>query len=98
MKTGRTHQIRIHFANAGYVLVGDSVPRPQGRRSPSRSRVRRSTPGTSGGRPRKARRSRWTRDPSGDFLKLLDDLRKSGQERRSKRKEQRRFLEKNTPF
>ncbi len=83
LKTGRTHQIRIHFANAGHVLVGDSVyrdrkekpfPVPFPRQALHAGHLGFTTP--------EGKKVSLDADPPGDFLKLLDDLRKKGRKKK----------------
>jgi 23S rRNA pseudouridine1911/1915/1917 synthase len=76
LKTGRTHQIRVHFAHAGHPLVGDPVYRDP-RRAP--------LPVASPRQALHAGRLGWTAPdgkkvsleapPPADFQKLLKDLR-----------------------
>ena len=83
LKTGRTHQIRIHFANAGHVLVGDSVyhdrkakpfPVPFPRQALHAGHL--------GWKTEEGKAVSLDADPPGDFLKLLEDLRKKSKKRK----------------
>ncbi|HTS02830.1 MAG TPA: RluA family pseudouridine synthase [Thermoanaerobaculia bacterium] len=83
LKTGRTHQIRIHFANAGHVLVGDSVyrdrkekpfPVPFPRQALHAGHLGFTTP--------EGKKVSLDADPPGDFLKLLEEMRRRAKRRR----------------
>ena len=77
LKTGRTHQIRIHFANAGHVLVGDSVYRDRKEKPFPVAFPRQALhAGHLGFTTPEGKKVSLDADPPGDFLKLLDDLRK----------------------
>jgi 23S rRNA pseudouridine1911/1915/1917 synthase len=77
LKTGRTHQIRIHFANAGHVLVGDSVYRDR-RAKPFPVLFPRQAlhAGHLGFTTPEGNKVSLDAEPPGDFLKLLEELRK----------------------
>jgi 23S rRNA pseudouridine1911/1915/1917 synthase len=77
LKTGRTHQIRIHFANAGHVLVGDSVYRDRKEKPFPVPFPRQALhAGHLGWKTAEGKAVLLDVDPPGDFLKLLEDLRK----------------------
>lgn len=77
LKTGRTHQIRIHFANAGHVLVGDSVYRDRKEKPFPVPFPRQALhAGHLGWKTADGKAVSLDVDPPGDFLKLLEDLRK----------------------
>ena len=77
LKTGRTHQIRVHFAHAGHALVGDPVyrdprrpafPIPFPRQALHAGRLGWTTP--------EGKKVSLDADPPADFEKLLAELRK----------------------
>jgi len=77
LKTGRTHQIRIHFANAGHVLVGDSVYRDRKAKPFPVPFPRQALhAGHLGWKTEEGKAVSLDADPPGDFLKLLEELRK----------------------
>ena len=77
LKTGRTHQIRIHFANAGHVLVGDSVYRDRKEKPFPVPFPRQALhAGHLGWKTAEGKAVSLDADPPGDFLKLLEELRK----------------------
>ncbi len=77
LKTGRTHQIRIHFANAGHVLVGDSVYRDRKAKPFPVPFPRQALhAGHLGWKTAEGKAVSLDADPPGDFLKLLEELRK----------------------
>ena len=77
LKTGRTHQIRIHFANAGHVLVGDSVYRDRKEKPFAVPFPRQALhAGHLGWKTAEGKAVSLDADPPGDFLKLLEELRK----------------------
>jgi 23S rRNA pseudouridine1911/1915/1917 synthase len=87
LKTGRTHQIRIHFANAGHVLVGDSVyrdrsakpfPVPFPRQALHAGHLGFTTP--------VGKKVSLDAAPPSDFLKLLEELRKRGRGKKQNRR------------
>ncbi len=83
LKTGRTHQIRIHFANAGHVLVGDSVYRDRKEKPFPVAFPRQALhAGHLGFTTPEGKKVSLDADPPGDFLKLLDDLRKRGRRKK----------------
>ncbi len=83
LKTGRTHQIRIHFANAGHVLVGDSVYRDRKAKPFPVPFPRQALhAGHLGWKTEEGKAVSLDADPPGDFLKLLDELRKKGRKKK----------------
>ncbi len=77
LRTGRTHQIRVHFASAGHPLVGDPVyrdprrppfPVPFPRQALHAGRLGFTTPG--------GRKVSLDADPPADFQALLEELRR----------------------
>ena len=83
LKTGRTHQIRIHFANAGHVLVGDSVYRDRKAKPFPVPFPRQALhAGHLGWKTEEGKAVSLDADPPGDFLKLLEELRKRGKKRK----------------
>jgi len=77
LKTGRTHQIRIHFANAGHVLVGDSVYRDRKEKSFPVPFPRQALhAGHLGWATAEGKKISLDADPPADFLRLLEELRK----------------------
>ncbi len=77
LKTGRTHQIRIHFADAGHVLVGDSVYRDRKEKPFPVAFPRQALhAGHLGFTTPEGKKVSLDADPPGDFLKLLEELRK----------------------
>ena len=91
LKTGRTHQIRIHFANAAassWATPSTATARPS--RSPSRFRARRSTRGTSAGRPRKARPSALDADPPRRLPQVAGRIEEEGEEKKVRVRVRRR--------
>jgi 23S rRNA pseudouridine1911/1915/1917 synthase len=83
LKTGRTHQIRIHFANAGHVLVGDSVYRDRKAKPFPVPFPRQALhAGHLGWKTEEGKTVSLDADPPGDFLKLLDDLRKRARKKK----------------
>ncbi len=83
LKTGRTHQIRIHFANAGHVLVGDSVYRDRKAKPFPVPFPRQALhAGHLGWKTEEGRSVSLDADPPGDFLKLLEELRKRAKKRK----------------
>ncbi len=83
LKTGRTHQIRIHFANAGHVLVGDSVYRDRKARPFPVPFPRQALhAGHLGWKTEEGKAVSLDADPPGDFLKLLEELRKRGRKKK----------------
>jgi 23S rRNA pseudouridine1911/1915/1917 synthase len=83
LKTGRTHQIRIHFANAGHVLVGDSVYRDRKAKPFPVPFPRQALhAGHLGWKTEEGKTVSLDADPPGDFLKLLEDLRKRGRKKK----------------
>ena len=83
LKTGRTHQIRIHFANAGHVLVGDSVYRDRKAKPFPVPFPRQALhAGHLGWKTEEGKAVSLDADPPGDFLKLLEELRKKGKKRK----------------
>jgi 23S rRNA-/tRNA-specific pseudouridylate synthase len=77
LKTGRTHQIRIHFANAGHVLVGDSVYRDRKEKPFAVAFPRQALHGGHlGFTMPEGKKVSLDADPPADFQKLLDELRK----------------------
>ncbi len=77
LKTGRTHQIRVHFASAGHPLVGDPVYRDP-RKPPFPVPFPRQAlhAGHLGWKTGEGKAISLDADPPADFLKLLDELRK----------------------
>lgn len=83
LKTGRTHQIRIHFAHAGHVLVGDSVYRDRKAKPFPVPFPRQALhAGHLGWKTEEGKAVSLDVDPPGDFLKLLDELRKKAKKRK----------------
>jgi 23S rRNA pseudouridine1911/1915/1917 synthase len=83
LKTGRTHQIRIHFANAGHVLVGDSVYRDRKAKPFPVPFPRQALhAGHLGWKTEEGKAVSLDADPPGDFLKLLDELRKKSKKKK----------------
>jgi 23S rRNA pseudouridine1911/1915/1917 synthase len=83
LKTGRTHQIRIHFANAGHVLVGDSVYRDRKAKPFPVPFPRQALhAGHLGWKTEEGKAVSLDVDPPGDFLKLLEELRKRGRKKK----------------
>ncbi len=77
LETGRTHQIRLHMAELGHPVVGDSLYRPPGRpRSKASFRRQALHAQTLGFRhPLNGREVRAEAPPPADFAALLTDLR-----------------------
>ena len=83
LKTGRTHQIRIHFANAGHlarrrlrstVTARPPFPVPFPRQALHAGHL--------GWKTEEGKAVSLDADPPGDFLKLLEELRKKGRKRK----------------
>jgi 23S rRNA pseudouridine1911/1915/1917 synthase len=75
LETGRTHQIRVHLAHAGYPILGDpvyGVPVPgMGRQALHAARLEFT-------HPRTGERLRFAAPPPDDFARLLRSLRRGG--------------------
>ena len=77
LKTGRTHQIRVHFASAGHPLVGDPVYRdPKKPPFPVSFPRQALHAGHLGWTTAEGKKISLDADPPADFLKLLEELRK----------------------
>jgi 23S rRNA pseudouridine1911/1915/1917 synthase len=77
LKTGRTHQIRVHFASGGHPLVGDPVYRdPKKPPFPVPFPRQALHAGHLGWKTAEGKAISLDADPPADFLKLLEELRK----------------------
>jgi 23S rRNA pseudouridine1911/1915/1917 synthase len=89
LETGRTHQIRVHFAHLGYPILGDPVYGGRGKKLLRLARSERSLAATLLGRlrrqalhacelelshPETGQQLRFTSDPPGDFVQALNLL------------------------
>jgi 23S rRNA pseudouridine1911/1915/1917 synthase len=83
LETGRTHQIRVHFAEAGHPVVGDSVYRPRNAAPSPIAAPRQMLHARSLGfaHPKTEQRVGVESPVPADFAGILDDLRR-GQKKR----------------
>jgi 23S rRNA pseudouridine1911/1915/1917 synthase len=83
LETGRTHQIRVHFAESGHPVLGDAVYRPRSAPPPplaaSRQMLHAKMLGF--GHPKTEERVRAMSPLPADFAAVLDELRR-GQKKR----------------
>jgi 23S rRNA pseudouridine1911/1915/1917 synthase len=81
--TGRTHQIRVHFAEAGHPVLGDTVYRPRSAPPPPLEAPRQMLHAQllGFGHPKTDERVRAVSPPPADFAAVLDELRR-GQKKR----------------
>jgi 23S rRNA pseudouridine1911/1915/1917 synthase len=83
LETGRTHQIRVHFAEAGHPVLGDTVYRPRSAPPPPleapRQMLHAQTLGF--GHPKTEERVRAASPLPDDFVAVLEELRR-GQKKR----------------
>jgi 23S rRNA pseudouridine1911/1915/1917 synthase len=86
LETGRTHQIRIHFAEAGHPVLGDAVYRPRDFHEPPIPAARQMLHARRLGfaHPRDGRPVRVASDPPEDFTRAVAALR-SRRARKEKR-------------
>ncbi len=94
LKTGRTHQIRVHFASAGHPLVGDPVYRdPRRRPFPVPFPRQALHAGHLGFMTPNGKKVQLESEPPADFQALLDELRRRSM-RRPKEERRERSLRK----
>ncbi|HLN93588.1 MAG TPA: pseudouridine synthase, partial [Thermoanaerobaculia bacterium] len=83
LETGRTHQIRVHFSEAGHPVVGDSVYRRRGAPAPlveaSRQMLHARQLGFA--HPKTGEPVRAVSPIPGDFAAVLEDLRRRQKKR-----------------
>jgi 23S rRNA pseudouridine1911/1915/1917 synthase len=81
LETGRTHQIRVHFSDAGHALIGDHTygrpPREAALRGVARTLGRQALHARVLGlvHPVSGQKMRWTAEPPADFATALAALR-----------------------
>jgi 23S rRNA pseudouridine1911/1915/1917 synthase len=81
LETGRTHQIRVHFSDAGHALIGDRTygrpPREPALRGVARTLGRQALHARVLGlvHPATGQKLRWTAEPPADFAAALAALR-----------------------
>jgi 23S rRNA pseudouridine1911/1915/1917 synthase len=80
LETGRTHQVRVHFADAGHPVLGDPLygraPAHPGARAAGRRLGRQALHAHVLGfdHPRSGQRLRFATPPPADMLRLIDEL------------------------
>jgi 23S rRNA pseudouridine1911/1915/1917 synthase len=81
--TGRTHQIRVHFAQAGHPVLGDTVYRPRSAPPPPLEAPRQMLHAQllGFGHPKTDERVRAVSPPPADFAAVLDELRRGRKKR-----------------
>jgi 23S rRNA pseudouridine1911/1915/1917 synthase len=76
LETGRTHQIRIHLAEAGHPLLGERVYRPRDVPALEAPRVMLHAEELGFVHPAAGTHVAWRRDPPADFRQVLERLRR----------------------